>query len=444
MSIALVKNLFYVDVLAIAMMVLIGFLGTVVCLFSKEYMKGDALYNNFFLNMSVLLTSVILITISDNLVVFLSAWGCCNGMTARLMTHKPSWKAARASGRLAFKNFVLGFIFIATSFILLYKETESLSIQYIVHHSSNSIFIFCALIMLILGAMTQSAIYPFHRWLISSLNSPTPVSAIMHAGIINGGGFLLARFSPLYFNFPKILNVIFVVGLVSALLGSVWKLMQADVKRMLGCSTMGQMGFMLVQCGLGLFSSAIAHLCWHGVFKAYLFLSSGGAAKEERVDLGYPPRLHCFLLALVCGFWGSYLFTVINDQSFFSFDTTCFVIGIVFITSTQLALTTLFKVSFKNFFLALLIATMVAVLYGINVYVFDSIFSPLGFMQPQPLNLLHSSALIIPVLWVLILFFSRLKSEIPDRFLILYVKMLNSSQPCSATVTACHKGYNRI
>jgi len=129
--------------------------------------------------------------------------------------------------------------------------------------------------------MTQSAIWPFHTWLISSLNSPTPVSAIMHAGLINGGGFLLTRFAGLFVQSTGMLQVIFFLGLLTALIGTLWKLMQHDIKRMLACSTMGQMGFMIAQCGLGLFPAAIAHLCWHGLFKAYLFLSSGSAAHEK-------------------------------------------------------------------------------------------------------------------------------------------------------------------
>ena len=107
----------------------------------------------------------------------------------------------------------------------------------------------------------------------------------MHAGLINGGGFLLARFAPMLAIQPPILNLIFIAGITTALLGTLWKLMQSDVKRMLACSTMGQMGFMIAQCGLGLFPAAVAHLSWHGLFKAYLFLSTGSAAKEKRLDL---------------------------------------------------------------------------------------------------------------------------------------------------------------
>ncbi|PPE03693.1 proton-conducting transporter membrane subunit [Holospora curviuscula] len=445
MSITDVFSLFHVDILSIVMISLVSFMGTIVGIFSKNYMKGDALYYRFFLNIFLLIFSVIFMTISDNILIFLISWVCCNILMTQLMIHKATWKAAKASGTLAFRNFTLGFVFIVLAFFLLYRATGSFSIQYIVHHSNDSFYEIAALGMLLMSAMTQSAIWPFHLWLTSSLNSPTPVSAIMHAGIVNGGGFLLVRFAPLYFSTPKILDVIFIAGLVSALLGSVWKLMQYDVKRMLACSTMGQMGFMLVQCGLGLFGAALAHLCWHGMFKAYLFLASGGSAQETRLDLGYPPNLVCFFCALLCGAWGSYVFSIINHHQWLPLDTTLIPVGIVFITGAQLALMILRSRPIKRFLLGMTLTTVVAVLYGTNVYVFDLILSPLRLMQPNPLHPFHISLLIIMTLsWGFILFvrYSNTQSELPCWVLNIYVKMLNTSQPHPSTVTTHHNGYD--
>ena len=160
----------------------------------------------------------------------------------------------------------------------------------------------------------------------------------MHAGLVNGGGFLLARFAPLYVEHSILLTAIFVIGLATALLGTLWKLMQSDVKRMLACSTMGQMGFMLAQCGLGLFPAAVAHLVWHGLFKAYLFLASGGAAQEKRLDLGYPPKPATFFLALLCGVAGSLGFALTSAQSWFAGDTTLVLMVVAFLAASQFAL----------------------------------------------------------------------------------------------------------
>ncbi len=439
--------MFHVDMLSIIMISLVSFIGIVVCFFSSRYMKGDALYRQFFIHILILLIAVMLITIADNLMLFLSAWCCCNLILARLMVHKSTWKAAKASGRLASRNFMLGFSFMILAFAILYKATGSLSIQYIVHNSNDYWATLMALILLLMGAMTQSAIWPFHRWLISSLNSPTPISALMHAGIVNGGGFLLARFAPLYFSVPKTLNIIFIVGLTGALLGSLWKLMQHDVKRMLACSTMGQMGFMFVQFGLGFFASGLAHLFCHGLFKAYLFLASGSAAQEKRLDLGYPPDLISFLCALACGALGSYIFAIINHKHWLRLDTSLIMIGIVFIAGAQLALTVLRAASVKKFLLAMITTAAMATLYGANVYFFDLILSPLALIQPQPLTILHVIALIMLSLsWLFILFFksSKNKDDLSNWFIGPYVKALNSSQPHPDTITSYRKEYEYV
>lgn len=447
MSFKSILAIFHIDILSVIMICLVGFIGIVVCSFSKRYMKGDSLYRSFFSKTLFLLFFVIIISISDNLLLFLTAWFCCNLILSQLIVHKSTWKAAKASGVLATKNFILGLVFIALAFAIFYKTTGSLSIQYIVHNPNQSWYTLIALSALVMGAMTQSAIWPFHRWLISSLNSPTPVSALMHAGIVNGGGFLLARFSPMYLHYPSILNLIFIFGLTSTLLGTLWKLMQNDVKRMLACSTMGQMGFMFVQIGLGLFASAIAHLCWHGLFKAYLFFASGSAAQESRLDLNYPPTRIRFLSSLICGALGSYIFEIVNNRSFIFSDTNLVIVCIVFIVGAQLALTILRDSAFKRLPLAMGITALMAALYGLNVYLFDLILSSLNLTQPTALNIFHISALIILFLtWLFILFVksSNIKTAVPDWLLRLYVQNLNSSQPHFSTITTHRKGYDYV
>ncbi len=442
------RAMFHVDMISVIMVSLVSFIAIVVCFFSRSYMKGDVLYRRFFLNIWILLISVILISIADNLVLFLSAWCCCNLMLVQLMVHKSSWKAAKASGRLAISNFTLGFCLMLAAFAILYQISGSLSIQYILQHANDAgdhagYLIALALCLLLLATMTQSAIWPFHRWLISSLNSPTPVSALMHAGIVNGGGFLLARFSPLYFSAPQILNIIFIVGLISALLGSLWKLMQPDVKRMLACSTMGQMGFMLVQFGLGFFASGLAHLFWHGIFKAYLFLASGSAAQEKRLDLGYPPSWLAFFFSLGCGAVGAYVFSLIHHKNGLALDTTLVIVAVVFITGAQFALTLLKRgrgLVIKNLPLALILTSGMALIYAANVCFFDWILSPLELMQAQALTLFHVIGLILfACSWLFILFFRQ-----ANKYMQFYVKALNSSQPHPDTVTTYRKGYDYV
>ena len=128
--------------------------------------------------------------------------------------------------------------------------------------------------------------FPFQSWLIESVAAPTPVSAIMHAGIVNAGGIILTRFSPV-FNDPLAITILLIIASISVLLGSGISLVHVDYKRQLVGSTMSQMGFMLVQCALGVYSAAIIHLILHGVFKATLFLQSGSVVK--RFNIPTPP-----------------------------------------------------------------------------------------------------------------------------------------------------------
>ena len=114
-------------------------------------------------------------------------------------------------------------------------------------------------LLLFMGAMGKSAQFLLHTWLPYTMSGPTPVSALMHAGIVNAGGFLINRFAPLFLHTDSVLHWVFIVGLVTAVIGSVLMLAQNDIKKALGYSTMGQMGFMIMECGVGAFSLAIYH-----------------------------------------------------------------------------------------------------------------------------------------------------------------------------------------
>jgi len=380
----------------------------------------------------------------DHIGVFMGAWAAANILLVRLMVHKKGWRAARASGRLTLQYFALGFAAMAGGFALLYTQTGQTSIQMIVHSQFDPAVLTAALSLIAVGAMVQSGLWPFHRWLTSSLNSPTPTSAIMHAGLVNGGGFLLARFAPLYGQVSELLLVLFVMGMVTALVGTLWKLMQSDVKRMLACSTMGQMGFMIAQCGLGLFPAAVAHLCWHGLFKSYLFLASGGVAQEKRLDLGYPPSMTVFALSLLCGAVGVVAFTWTGHMSITAGDTTLFLIGLTVIAGAQLAMPILKNAPLRALPLASLATLVTGALYGASVHAFETLFISMDIMKSQELNLWHVVGFAVLCLAWLSMLFARnpvRNGDMPRWILRLYVVMLNASQPHPKTVTAHRNHY---
>jgi NAD(P)H-quinone oxidoreductase subunit 5 len=439
-------NLSYkLDELAIIMISLIGYIGICVLSFALRYMKGDTKYRSFFIHLILLICSVAIMVSSDHLGVLFMTSCFSNLILVRLMIHKPKWKAAKASGMIAAKNYLLSAICMALAFVLFYFNTGETSLNSILHQNNQSILILIALLLLLVAAMAQSAIWPFHRWLISSLNSPTPVSAIMHAGLINGGGFILVRFAPLYLQCPKLMTAIFLVGVVTALLGTLWKLMQNDVKRMLACSTMGQMGFMFVQCGLGLFHLAIAHLFWHGMFKAYLFLASGSAAQEKRFDLSYSPKPLAFICALLCGGGASCVFAYANNKSWFTGDSTLVLMVIALLAGTQLALPILRIPTFRSFILASIITPTAALIYGGSVHIIVSVISPMDLMHAQPLSIIHIVGIIaLTLAWLCVIFVrSPLKTTNNYSSLMLkgYVKALNSSQPHPDTITSHRNHY---
>lgn len=437
---------FKLDALGIVMMLLISYIGTCVIVFSLHYMNGDSKHHSFFIRIISMIFSVTMMVTANNLWILFSSLCLSNLILVSLMIHKSKWKAANYSGFIAAKNYLLSAIFMASAFCLFYFATGQISISSITNQCNSSILIDIGLLLLLIAAMAQSAIWPFHKWLISSLNSPTPVSAIMHAGLINSGGFLLVRFAPLYSQNEMLMNFIFILGIISALIGTLWKLMQSDVKRMLACSTMGQMGFMFAQCGLGLFPLAIAHLCWHGMFKAYLFLASGSAAQEKRIDLSYPPKFLAFICSLLCGAFGSLIFAYIANKSWLAGDSTLVLMVITFLAGSQLSLSILSHLNFKNFILAVLITLTTAIIYGGSTQFFTWILAPMQLMHVQPLNIFHIlSIFALTLAWLCILFIRNPSKNLGKNskwLLKVYVKFLNYSQPHKSTITSCRNHYH--
>jgi NAD(P)H-quinone oxidoreductase subunit 5 len=126
-------------------------------------------------------------------------------------------------------------------------------------------------------AALKSAQFPFHSWLPDTMETPTPVSAFMHAGIINAGGFLVIRLSPLFVQAPGSLWALAIIGSLTAGFGAVVMLAQPTVKRALAYSTIAQMGFMMLECGLGAFGLALIHIVAHSLYKAHAFLHAGSS-----------------------------------------------------------------------------------------------------------------------------------------------------------------------
>jgi len=432
-----------VDSLGFLMTTLIFFVSTVVHQFSIRYMSGDRNYKPYFYKLSLITSSAAIMTLADQTPLFFAAWCISNLLLISLMVHKSIWNAAAYSGKLAFKTLFGGAALFMLGLVLMYFETGSFSISSINQQAIQSQTMLAALFLCIITAITQSALWPFHRWLTSSLNSPTPVSALMHAGLVNGGGFLLVRFAPMLVEHSLALNIIFCIGVISAVLGTLWKLVQTDVKRMLACSTMGQMGFMMIQCGLGLFPAAIAHLIWHGLFKAFLFLSAGSVVQSKKTDSqNRTISLSGFVLSCAYGLLGAYSFAWFSDKSFFSMNTTAFLVGFAFIASTQIAHSLLQKdVTFFKNFLAITAALLSGAIYGCSIHLIETAI-PSITMGHHTINALHLSAFIGFIIIWLILNLNCLMFIQKTRFWKRsYMALLNGSQPHPKTTTSIRQSY---
>ena len=437
---------FIVNEISWLMATLILFVSGIVHHFSLSYMSGDRNYRRYFLYLSLITISTLLMVAADNIVILISFWALSNLILVLMMMHKLQWEAAKNSGILAIKTFVLGLAFLSAGTGLLAYESGTISLNLIVENSDSlsTPIRMISLFLIILAAFTQSGGWPFHGWLISSLNSPTPVSAFMHAGLVNGGGVLIARFAPVFLHESLLLDLLFILAVITLVLGGIWKLLQTDIKRMLACSTMTQMGFMMMQCGLGLFPAALAHLCWHGLFKAFLFLRSGSTiaddrrSNEERVS-NFPT----FFLSSLCGVIGAIGFVFGSGLSFNLIDTTTVLVFFSWMASTQLAHTILQK---KQSFLFVLTATVFCLatgaLYGLTVDIIELAVAPLQIWQPQPINSIHIIVItLIFCIWIALNLKPFTDHEGSLWWRRFYVKMLNASQPDPKTITSNKNGY---
>jgi NAD(P)H-quinone oxidoreductase subunit 5 len=270
-----------VDGLTCLMLMTVSLVGAVVARFSIRYLDGDPGQARFCQWVAYTLSAVLVVIVANDLSLLLAGWLASSHGLHHLLEH---WADRPAAVRAARKKFLIsriGDVLLVSAFALIAIRFGTLEIGRVfagIDAASESA-LWPIVLLLALGAMTKSAQFPFHTWLPDSLETPTAVSALLHAGIINAGGFLLIRMSPLLSEAPMALLPLAAGGALTALLGSVSMLAQTDVKRKLAYSTVAQMGFMMLQLGLGAFAAATLHMVGHAFYKAHAFLASGTAVE---------------------------------------------------------------------------------------------------------------------------------------------------------------------
>lgn len=275
------------DLVGATMLVLVTFIGWVVLRYAATYLVGEKDEARFHGWMLATLGAVAALVVSPSLIQLAAAWIATSLFLHRLLLfypHRPTaQRAARKKfivARLADAALVgaLGFAFAAAGTVAIPGILEA------ARNGANGPAIHAAAALLFVAAILKSAQFPFHGWLTEVMETPTPVSALLHAGIVNAGGFLLIRFADLMVAAPWVLALLVLVGGFTAILGSLAMLTQPAVKTSLAWSTIAQMGFMLLQCGLALFPIALLHIVAHSLYKAHAFLSAGGGIANVLAD----------------------------------------------------------------------------------------------------------------------------------------------------------------
>ncbi len=278
----------YLDTLTAIMLVLVSFLGALVIRYSITCMSGNERQVSFMRWLCLTIGSVLGLLVAGNLLMFTVAWMATSMSLHQLLTFNSERPGAVLAAKKKFIVSRLGDMCLLAAIVLCWRIFHTWDFA--------SIFRSAAVMaangnrpkgigwldaLLVLAACLKSAQFPFHSWLPETMETPTPVSALMHAGIINAGGFLVIRLSSLLILCPQAMAALALAGAVTALYGSTVMMAQTSIKRSLAFSTVGQMGFMMLECGLGAFGLAVLHLVAHSLYKAHAFLSSGGTVNRS-------------------------------------------------------------------------------------------------------------------------------------------------------------------
>ena len=282
-----------VDALAALMMLLILGLSAVIQSFAVRYLRGDSRQGWFVVTANLVTGFSALMVSADSLALFAVAWIAVGGSLLALFATYPHSPQARDGVRRAAVRFAIGDLaLIAAVIVMLISAGGDVPLDRIgrVMTGAPGWLVVLLAALLLLPALARSSQIPFHGWLPATLAAPTPVSALLHAGVVNAGAIFVIRFAPLFGEVNFAMTAIFLAGAATVVYASLTRSVKADVKGKLVFSTMAQMGFMMMACGLGAFAAAVFHLVAHGLFKSALFLGAGSGVRRHARQREWPVR----------------------------------------------------------------------------------------------------------------------------------------------------------
>ena len=276
---------FAMDQLGAVMALVVSGISFLIHIYSLGYMAHDPGYNRFFAYMNLFVFSMLTLVLGENLVMLFVGWegvGLCSYL---LISFWFNDEANAAAGKKAFLvnrvgdfGFLLGMLVIGSVLLPHVGPDEGLfSFRTMAAHS-GLLAPAATLIALLLffGATGKSAQIPLYIWLPDAMAGPTPVSALIHAAtMVTAGVYMVARMNFLYVLTPTAMNVVAIIGAATALVAATIAMAQNDIKKVLAYSTVSQLGYMMLACGVGAFAAGIFHVMTHAFFKALLFLGSG-------------------------------------------------------------------------------------------------------------------------------------------------------------------------
>jgi len=297
------------DIVSSAMFVLVSTLALVVVRYSRTYLAGQRDLDRYARSLLLTVASVTVLVTSNHLAVLMLAWFATDVGLHQLLTF---YRTRRQAIIVAHKKFLLSRVADAcfvSSLVLVGPDIGSLRIDVVnaVAQSRGELSptLHLATVLLVFGVLLKSAQLPFHGWMQQVMEAPTPVSALLHAGVVNIGGFVMIRLAPLMVHASIAQGILLGFGLFTTIVAALVMTTRVSIKGVLAWSTIGQMGFMLVQCGLGAWHMALMHLLAHSLYKAHTFLSAGSVVEQWRAaHLVHSPRASLWHLmagaALVC------------------------------------------------------------------------------------------------------------------------------------------------
>ncbi len=299
--------------------------GLVVQSFAGRALQGDLRGRRFFTLASLLTAATTSVAFAATLGLLCASWIVTGIALSALVAHRATWQPAPRSALRTRRSLQVGdgALLVATLLaVVSVGEIDLRSPAGAATQLANASIpvlggnvLSMVAVLLTVATISRSALVPLHRWLPGTIAAPTPVSALLHAGVVNGAGVLLVRLAPVFGSSAAATHVAFTAGAVTACYATTVMLVRSDVKGNLAWSTAGQMGFMIVQVAIGAFAAALLHIIGHGMYKAALFLGSGNAVTAHLHHRQRPAphvvarsvRLGVALLVPAAALWAAYL-----------------------------------------------------------------------------------------------------------------------------------------